>query len=513
MPIPSAALQSGANILDRLISEQLGVHGEEASELLDALSRRATHPLRRGGYVDAVARRDDVHARARGSDPAARARALGVEPRVIAVREAALPRGVAVAIGAVSRFHAQGLLPELGLAWISLDVNGGREFELLLWDYEASPRPVSEPAPPPYGSHEVRVIRGFSAPVVGVALVAPRGDRFTTAPALGERAAVASLLLIASTRAAVHIFVLETERDVGIGGGGSGDGGAPRGLALSALWGDGEDRVDALPGALVIPADGILLAHFAGTPSGRIFAGGDDGFVYELEFGAWGAVEAPTGAVALVSALARAGVDLAARLLSVGGARLDAPARARLVNVSASPAYLALAALARFPAGDGKPIISLTHDHERGLLWALRSDSRIAVWSTIPVSTNDRAIRAPGSGYDATLTRPVGNIDDLDDSVRRALNSSSQLLFAGGLSVADFEKGSGEATPLHSLSIVPVSESRAIHAIAISAKGTRFYLTTYTGASSATPLAAARSRASNMGTGGGGVFLYCYCCC
>ena len=144
MAAHSAALQSGANILDRLISEQVGAHGEEASELYDALARRATHPLRRGGYIDAVARRDDLGARARGADSAARARALGVEPRIVAVREAALPRGVAAAIGSVHRFHAQGLLPELGLAWISLDVDGGRAFELLLWDYEASPRPVQQ---------------------------------------------------------------------------------------------------------------------------------------------------------------------------------------------------------------------------------------------------------------------------------------------------------------------------------------------------------------------------------
>jgi hypothetical protein len=363
-----------------------------------------------------------------------------------------------------------GLLPEVHRAWVALDrAEGGgrRAFDLLLWDYEAPQEEGGGGGGGPgdhYNCRSVLAFTGFEGPVLTCALVAPRGDRF-------EQQTLRYVLVVA-TQPAVHLFGLRVMED-------------------GALKGCPPYAGAPLTPLVSLPTDGVRFARAAGTPCGRIFLAGDDGFVHEVVMDALEDFGAPLrGALETTLAAAkRLALDAAGYVLALGGAGAAA-AGVRLENLT-MPLLQRVASTLGLGASRRAPLIELVHDHERGLLHTLAADGAVESFSTAPLL----GAGATGAGAFSDF-RPCGAVRDVDDAAIKLAGSAALGNGGGGGAgrVPDkdaFTPGAGAAlvanaagfaptlaTPLVSLSVVPLAESELVQLVAVSARGARFYFST-----------------------------------
>ena len=361
-----------------------------------------------------------------------------------------------------SRNYMMGLFPEIGRAWVSLERDGG--YDLVLWDFEgdqgASSRAPQEADPrDPYNHPAIHVLAGFPSLVIGCALVVPRGDRFDTSRASAATAVATSYILVLSTVSRVYLFSLEFS-------------GRGVGSKLQRLLGPHFSET----------TDGVVLAAFAGTPTGRIFAAGANGFVYELALEAFAgeAGDSLNIAGAIAATFNFAG-KAASALLSLGSStESGAGGGMRLINLTQS--YL-LSALESIPVlgtwmSKNPAITFLVHDHERGILYALRMDElTIDAFSTVPRSGGSGSSEKP-QAYSIPQGAAFDSFSCIKGSPLAPAKVAQRAMDSSGLNPIPAPDAPCMRSPIVSLSIVPCAESRWVHAVAVNRAGVRFYLST-----------------------------------
>lgn len=437
-------------------------------------------------------------------------------PRAVQLGGRGLPQRLFDAWRRAPTYSFMGLLPDVHTAWLSFD-SPNNSNELVIWDYEPipvdrAPRAAladfenAEADHDDYGYSTVRRLRGFRSPVLSVALVPARGDRFLTALNSADvGTATTTFLLLASTHGAVHIFAVETSPAPPAARATASA--VPRGLSVSHIHGGFDDNGQALGSALIeVPTDGVMFVHFAATPSGRIFAGGDNGCVYELEFSEWGQVSAPGTIATFVRGAVIVSAKIAARLIGLGLSNARSRYSARLKNISLSNVSVVLAAMTmQSPADAGGPVKKLVHDHERGLLWALQFEpdrgsrdgkeqrARLRAWSTVASSSAEAPEPfLPPAGFDGAIYAPVGDIQNMNAESKAWVNGPLHVHFDVDSTKTDlFESTDAEwadlnsrdsartlVTPLQSIHVVPACDSQVIHLVAVAESGARLYFTT-----------------------------------
>lgn len=387
-----------------------------------------------------------------------------------------MPHRILTRIAQAEVSVTMGLLPEINRAWISLDRNvnddgkspnpeetgGERVHELLLWNYDYCGTDIGDNKHSEvYGYPHVDALSGFSQPICAVALVAPRGTRIDTTIANDE--AIKHLLVVA-TPAEVCIFALMTDRSSGnFRIFGSEDGGP----------------------LFSFSTDGILFTQIRGTPTGRIFLGGSDGCVHELLLEPTGGVSDPESESTLRAAT-RLTHSLLTAALATGGSLLGIPGaktlfgNARRVNLTVPPikALLSTFLTGNVPSG-GAPLIDMTIDHYRALLYTLDETGCIRVYSLL--------------GDKGSEFRKTAEVEDLDLAALQLLQSPQ---YKHKLASPVFSPGAGKfgvdcalnnvpqkftsAWPPVSLAIVPPTVSQRVHLVVTAKSGYRFYFSTYT---------------------------------
>ena len=189
--------------------------------------------------------------------------------------------------------------------------------------------------------------------------------------------------------------------------------------------GRGELALQPLPG-FSAATDGVALACVAATPGGRILAGGGDGRVYEVEYGAGGG----------------------------GGWRRGRGARVALRPLTGGPASFlpsfAAALLHRAP-----PVTSIVVDAARGAAYALLPPSTVQVFDL-------------GAGCSSPSPSKVAEIADVGAAAARAVGGRD--VFGGG--------GDRRGAAVAALAVVPRSDSDRLPLVAVTVDGRRIYFST-----------------------------------
>ncbi|EFA80493.1 nucleoporin 155 [Heterostelium album PN500] len=126
----------------------------------------------------------------------------------------------------------QGIFPEIGKAWISIDQT------LFLWDYRDG-----------INGGEL-ITNHLSQIITACGLVVPRRNVFKD---------TVKYLLVVSTHVEIFLFALSFQNN-------------------------DEQKVELITTPLVIPTDSVIINDIVGTDEGRIFVGGQDGNLYEIVY-------------------------------------------------------------------------------------------------------------------------------------------------------------------------------------------------------------------------------------
>ena len=160
-----------------------------------------------------------------------------------------MPAALRQAAAQLEYYHTfSGLFPEIHRAWMTID------HVLFLWDYTD-----------PRGSFYQ--YDGLDQTIIHAALVRPK-------PGVFEEGATPPWLLLLSTPVEVVVLGLYTSA---VGGGPS------SGPANAPARSVGE--IDIFETGFSVATDGANLLQMVGTPQGRVFMAGADGFLYELTYG------------------------------------------------------------------------------------------------------------------------------------------------------------------------------------------------------------------------------------
>ena len=145
-----------------------------------------------------------------------------------------------------------GLFPQIHRAWMTID------HMLFLWDYTD-----------PRGSFYQ--YDGLDQTIIHASLVRPKPNVF-------EEDATPQWLLLLSTPVEVVVLGLYTSA----GGGGVATGIPP---AMNGNGAAAGGEIDIFETGFSVATDGANLLQIVGTPNGRVFMAGADGFLYELSYG------------------------------------------------------------------------------------------------------------------------------------------------------------------------------------------------------------------------------------
>lgn len=268
-----------------------------------------------------------------------------------------------------------GVFPEIRRAWASVDNS------LFLWRYDRS-----GDVPVEYcGEEQAICCVGLAQPKPGVFL-----------------SAIQHVLVLATT---VEIVLL--------------------GVCTSPAKGGSSDAYEQLslqPMPLYsLPSDNVVMTCFAASDSGRIFLGGSDGHVYEVQYAATDSWR---------------------------------QRRCSKVRVTGGIQQMLPSFLPSFLFGAPVPLDKLVLDNERGILYSLAANSAIQVFDL---------------GADGT--EPAKRVAELTDFLTEVSRlPTGRSVFAPG----EDKRG----TAIKYLAVIPMSESWKVHLMAVTSNGRRAFLTT-----------------------------------
>ena len=163
-----------------------------------------------------------------------------------------MPAALKQAAATLEYYHTfSGLFPQIHRAWMTID------HILFLWDYTD-----------PRGSFYQ--YDGLDQTIIHASLVRPKPNVF-------EEDATPQWLLLLSTPVEVVVLGLYTSAS------GTSVGPIPGGVADGPAAAGGE--IDIFETGFSVATDGANLLQIVGTPAGRVFMAGADGFLYELSYG------------------------------------------------------------------------------------------------------------------------------------------------------------------------------------------------------------------------------------
>jgi len=256
-----------------------------------------------------------------------------------------------------------GIFPEINRVWITIDN------QLFLWNYE--------------DESDFSVYDGLDQIIVSVALVSPKEDIFVED---------IKYLLVISTPVEIVLLAVCFENN--------------------SVFGE----LSLHPTQLALPTDNVNMLKIVGSDDGRIFMGGKDGCLYEIEYHA-----------------------------EEGWFRK----KCRKINHSMSYMSMLVPSFLKFGSDDG--VIDLKVDSERMILYTLSRQGTLIAYDL------------GQSGKDAP--NRVGYIKDV---VTQAQTMSSRM---------KDQKGN-KSTRVLGIEVIPISESRNIHLVAITSSAVRMYFST-----------------------------------
>lgn len=333
----------------------------------------------------------------------------------------------------VELFEARGLFPEIHRAWAVVDN------EVYVWDYAAGGDETSAPCE--------AVLADGDDLVTTVGLVVPPAEML---------AARVKYLVVVCSVSRVRVYAATFDGDSVHGA-----------MSLS------------LCKELGVATDGVHMLKVASTSDGRVFLAGKDGSVHELRIEVY---EDVPGFAVLGPAL-KAGAALTNKLGLGLDVSIPLAKRARCVEHISPWASILRTLTGGMFAPQPYPLIDMTVDHQRRLLYTLAEDGVIRMYWYAAEA---------GGAFTLVATTPLEPEDACaafaadTHPVPRADNRPAASKFTKGLAartLASPDKGfvaskCGWAWPLVSLHVVPLHESHWVHLVAVSKAGARLYFTT-----------------------------------
>jgi hypothetical protein len=434
-----------------------------------------------------------------------------------------LPISITDRVGRSKSVVRMGLFQEIHRAWITLDtdindkewprsdnvaVGGTREHDLILWDYNSD-----EVIDPIYSGSSVRNIgidndditshalddsedgnglvkyglssisyKSWTSPVLSVGLVVPRGDSFEPS---------VKYLLTVCTAEEVTVLVLHFDMEIGRLG--------PVPSIHSTM------KIVHHPDGFIFPTDGIRFGCVAGSSHGRIFLGGSDGCIHEIETNtdeliSGGGTNSDDISTSLTSSFNISGV-IGGTATAVSGyvgsvlgiAYLESVAKKmKRTNREITTGMAMIKSLVGSQSNFGYRITHLCVDHERNLLYSVSIDGRLSVYS-LGAAGNEFSLVSRIECMDHIAKKYFTDRADSEAEARlfeekkavkelKKLDKDIASFADNGLdtflqSVAPVQS---KAWPIVALNVVKVSESKRIHLVATALSGARFYFTTLT---------------------------------
>ena len=427
-----------------------------------------------------------------------------------------LPASIIDRKGRSKNVVRMGLFQEIHRAWITLDtdindrewprsdnltVGGTRVHDLILWDYNSD-----EVVDPNIGNFRINdevathvndemddgsglVKYGLSSisfkswvtPVVSVGLVVPRGDTFEPS---------VKYLLAVCTADEVTVLALHFDLEMGRPG--------PVPSIHSTM------KIVHHPDGFTFPTDGIRFQCVAGSAHGRIFLGGSDGCIHEVETNtdepiSGGGSNSDDSASSLTSSFNISGV-IGGTATAVSGyvgsilgiAYLESMAKKmKRTNREITTGMAMIKSLLGSQSALGYRISHICVDHERNLLYTVSIDGRLSVYS-LGAAGNEFVLVSriecmdscakkhftdKGADADARLFEERKASKELRKVEKDIVLSSAA---ENGLDtfLQTIAPVQSKAWPIVALNVVKVSESKRIHLVATALSGARFYFTT-----------------------------------
>ncbi|MEW5305512.1 MAG: hypothetical protein WDW36_008046 [Sanguina aurantia] len=290
-----------------------------------------------------------------------------------------------------------GLFPALGRAWASIDNS------LFLWRYDR-------------GGDIPLEYNGEEQAICAVGLLQPRAGVFLEA--------IQHVIVLCTTVEVVLLGVCPARQ--------------------SSSGSSGDVTLQPLP-MYCVPTDNVVMSCVSCSAGGRVFLGGADGHVYELNYNA---------------------------LESWRSKRIS-----KVRITSSIQQYLPRFIPSLLRMGAAPPIVSLALDDQRHCLYSLSENSAIQLFDLGATGTD--------------LPRKAAEVTDVHAVARTSVN--------GG----DVFRGDRKSPVLKHISPIAISESDKLHMVAVTADGRRIYFSTqdvrqrpYSNAAYATPQANARPAAA-----------------
>lgn len=272
------------------------------------------------------------------------------------------------------------IIPEINRAWITIDS------KIMFWNY--------------LSGKEVDRYDGLNEIIVSVAISAPKPGVFLDS--------VKYVLVIATT---VEVVI------------------------LAVSWNESGSDLKIIPTAYVVPSDNVTMFKVIGSQSGRIFMGGQDGLLYELDYDYK--------------------ENKIASILGYDGSAAKCQKR----NHNAWSWRAVLPPFIRTMFLGDESLTDLVVDDMRHLLYAI-------------TSTNN--VRVVYLGSDNKSTICLINSFDILQNIKHFLSYSARNLDT--VPRMDFFQDDIDSTQIVGFHIVPLTESKTIHAVAALQSGVRVYL-------------------------------------
>jgi hypothetical protein len=425
-----------------------------------------------------------------------------------------LPMSISDRINRSKNIVRMGLFQEIHRAWITLDtdsndkewprrdttvLSGERVYDIILWDYN-SDEILESTLDPRYQTSSSTLIEeiedgnglikyGLSSisfksctnPVLSLGLVVPRGDTYEPA---------VKYLLAVCTAAEVTLLVLHFDTDIS---------------GRSGSWPSIHSTMKIVhhPDGFIFPTDGIRFMSVAGSAHGRVFLGGSDGCVHEIETNtdepiSGGGSNSDIVSNSLSSSFNLSGV-LTGTTTAVSGyvgsmlgiAYLESIAKKmRRTNREITTGMAMIKSLLGSHSALGYRITNMCIDHERNLLYTVSIDGRLSAYSLgaagdefVLISRIEcmdtcakKHFNDKGAETEARLFEEKKADKELKKLEKDVLSSVSENGLDTFLqTVAPVQS---KAWPIVALNVVKVSESKRVHLVATALSGARFYFTT-----------------------------------
>ena len=206
-------------------------------------------------------------------------------------------------------------------------------------------------------------------------------------------------------------------------------------VILAVSWNDQGNELKIIPTAYTIPTDNVTMFKVIGSQSGRIFMGGQDGLLYELEYDYR--------------------ENKIASILGFDGITTKCQKR----NHNAWSWRAVLPPFIRSMVLGDESLIDLVVDDIRHLLYAVTSNNHIQVVYL---------------GHDNKATVCLINSFDLVQSIKLYLNYTGRNLDT--VPRLEFFQDGVNSMQIVGFFIVPYTESKSVHAVAVLKSGVRVYL-------------------------------------